>query len=247
MLKNETIHARINTYIEKNITTQSTKISSRFSYSHQDTKWHQIRQNHTKTKINHTKMLLIAPRYETTPNQTKSHSDEKLAKAKKNHTKIQLIAPRCKMTPRQTKSHQDENFNQDGEKLYQDSRDHHKVMTSSITWPHIRMISLKVIKSLQDKGSRTNTQKLDQDIKFTTRRTWQTYEDVTTELPSSLWWRDRLTEGYIWLTTGQHHIRNLMGCCHRGNVLLFDARFYYVGKPFGPLVTQVTILYGNVT
>ena len=77
------------------------------------------------------------------------------------------------MTPRQTKSHQDENFIQDGEKKsYQDSRDHHKVMTSDITWPHIRNISLKVIKSLQGKESHTNTQKLDQDIKFTPRRTW---------------------------------------------------------------------------
>ena len=34
------------------------------------------------------------------------------------------------------------------------------------------MISLKVIKSLQGKESHTNTQKLDQDIKFTPRRTW---------------------------------------------------------------------------
>ena len=77
------------------------------------------------------------------------------------------------MTPRQTKSHQDENFIQDGEKkTYQDPRDHHKVMTSDITWRHIGMISLKVIKSLQGKESHTNTQKLDQDIKFTPRRTW---------------------------------------------------------------------------
>ena len=45
-------------------------------------------------------------------------------------------------------------------------------MTSDITWPHIRIISLKVIKSLQGKESHTNTQKLDQDIKFTPRRTW---------------------------------------------------------------------------
>ena len=37
-------------------------------------------------------------------------------------------------------------------------------------------------------------------------------EDVTTELPSSL------TEGNLWLTTGQHHIWSLVGCCHRGNV-----------------------------
>ena len=45
-------------------------------------------------------------------------------------------------------------------------------MTSDITWPHIRIISLNVIKSLQGKESHTNTQKLDQDIKFTPRRTW---------------------------------------------------------------------------
>ena len=45
-------------------------------------------------------------------------------------------------------------------------------MTSDITWPYIRMISLKVIKSLQGKESHTNIQTLDQDIKFTPRRTW---------------------------------------------------------------------------
>ena len=38
-------------------------------------------------------------------------------------------------------------------------------MTSSITWSHIRIMSPKVIKSLQDKESHTNTQKLDQYIK----------------------------------------------------------------------------------
>ena len=77
------------------------------------------------------------------------------------------------MTPRQTKSHQDENFIQDRDKKsYQHSRDHHKVMTSYTTWPHIRIISLKVMKSLQGKESHTNTQKLDQDIKFTPRRMW---------------------------------------------------------------------------
>ena len=107
-------------------------------------KRHKIRQNQTKTKI--------------------------LAKTKKNHTKIQLISPRYKMTPRQKKSHQDENFNQDEEKSYQVSRDHHKMVTSSITWPHIRIISLKVIKSLQE--SHSNTQKSDQHIKFTPRHTW---------------------------------------------------------------------------
>ena len=110
-------------------------------------KQHQKKYNLTKTKI--------------------------VSKTKKNHTKIRLIAPRYKMTPRQTKSYQDKNFVQDGEKSYQDSRDHHKVMTSSITWPHVRIISLKVIKSLQGNESHTNTQKLDQDIKFTPRRTWQ--------------------------------------------------------------------------
>ena len=64
-----------------------------------------------------------------------------------------------------------------GEKLYQDSRDHHKVMTSDITWPHIRIISLKVINSLQGKECHTNTQQLDQDIKFTPRRTWPSWSN----------------------------------------------------------------------
>ena len=135
--------------------------------SHQDEIVYQKKKKSYQDAVDRTKIW----------NNTKSNKialrHKKLAKAKKNHTKIQLIAPRCKMTLRQTKSHQDENFNQDGEKSYQDSRDHHKVMTSSITWPHIRIISLKVIKSLQDKGSHTNTQKLDQDLKFTPRRTWQ--------------------------------------------------------------------------
>ena len=139
--------------------------------SHQDEIVYQNEENHTK-------MQLITPRYETTPNQTKSHWNEKLTKAKKNHTKIQLIAPRYKMRPRPTKSHQDENFNQDVEKSCQDSRDRHEVMTSSITWPDIRIISHKVIKSLQEKESHTNTQKLDQDIKFTPRRTWPPWSNV---------------------------------------------------------------------
>ena len=78
-------------------------------------------------------MQLFAPRYESTPNQTEPTKTKSLARTKKNHTKIQSIAPR------QTKSHQDENFNQDGEKSYQDSRDHHKVWTPFIAWPHIRI------------------------------------------------------------------------------------------------------------
>ena len=143
------------------------------------------------------------------------------------------MTPRQKFQPRRRKNH---------------SRDHHKVMTSSITWSHIRIVSLKVIKSLQDKESHNNTQKLDQDIRFTPRRTWQ-----------KEWRRHHSGEGVIdgksvvdpGLTTGQHHIGSLMGCCHRDNVsritgLLFVKRFCYVGKSFGPLDTPVTIPYGNV-
>ena len=87
------------------------------------TKSHQDEIVYPKEK-NHTKMPLIAPRYETTPNHTKTKN---LAKAKKNHTKIQLIASRYKLTPRHTKSHQDKKINQNEEKSYQDSVDRIKV------------------------------------------------------------------------------------------------------------------------
>ena len=80
---------------------------------------------------NHTKMQLIASRYETTP--TKSHQDEEKS--------YQVSVNRTK----HTKSHQ-ENLNQDKEKKsYQDSRNHNKMMTSSIMWPHIGIRTPKVI------------------------------------------------------------------------------------------------------
>ena len=170
-------------------------------------KRHQISENHTKTKYwvnrkeeNHTKMQLILPIYEATPNQTNHTNTKILAKTKKHHTKIYLIAPRYKMTPKQTKSKQDENFDQDGEKSYQDSRDHHNVMRSFITWPHIRIISLKVLKSLQE--SHTNTQKSDQDIRFTPRRTWPT----TCHLPK------RLTFVVAWRGLHTHHWQTSRVC-----------------------------------
>ena len=176
MCKNEKIHARIKNLHRKKIATQNTKITPKFSYSHQDMKWHQIRQDHTKTK-KATKTKNITPRsswlhQDIKQHQIKqNHTETKISvKTRKNHTKIKLIAPRYKLTPRQTNSHQDEKFNQDGKKSYQDSRDYHKVMTSSVTWPYIRIVSLKVINLSQE--NHTNTQKLDQDIKFTPRRTW---------------------------------------------------------------------------
>ena len=44
----------------------------------------------------------------------------------------------------------------------------------------MRIISLKVIKSLQGKESHTNTQKVDQDIKFSPRRTWPPWSNRLT-------------------------------------------------------------------
>ena len=53
----------------------------------------------------HIKNQLFAPRYEMTPNPTKSHQDEIVYQNEENHTKMQLITPRYETTPNQTKSH----------------------------------------------------------------------------------------------------------------------------------------------
>ena len=111
MCKNENIHARIKTYIEKNITTQNTNITSRFSYSHQDTKWHQIRQNHTKTKRKHTKMPW-------------SLQDMKQHQIKQNRTKTKNQPRRRKIIPRFSWSHQ-------GVKWHQDKQNHTKTKIST--------------------------------------------------------------------------------------------------------------------
>ena len=75
-----------------------------------------------------------------------------------NDTKTNKNTPRRKFQPRRRK------------KSYQDSHDRHYLMTSSVTWPHIRIISLKVIQSLQRKSHQHK--KSGQDFKFTPRRTW---------------------------------------------------------------------------
>ena len=84
------------------------EIISRCSWSHQDMKKHQIQQNHSITVIS--------------------------AKKKKNHTKIQLIAPMYEMTPRQKKTKISTKTK--GEKSYQGSCDHHKVIPAFITRQH---------------------------------------------------------------------------------------------------------------
>ena len=50
-------------------------------------------------------MQLIAPKYKITPNQIKSHKDEKALQNEENHTKMQLITPRYLTTPKKIKSH----------------------------------------------------------------------------------------------------------------------------------------------
>ena len=153
--------------------------------SHQDAVNHIKIWNYTKSnKITLRRKSLAKWRksYQDAVNHTKISNDtkrNKISLKRKLYPKRRKIIPRIGWLHQGVKLHQDKqnppktkiSFKTE-KKSYQDSRDHHKVMTSDITWPHIRIISLKVIKSLQGKESHINTQKLDQDIKFTPRRTW---------------------------------------------------------------------------
>ena len=80
---------------------------------------------HPKHK-DHIKIRLFAPRYEMTPNQTKSHQDEIVYQKKKNHTKMPLMAPRYEKTPNKI-THTRRKISQGDEKSYQESVDRIKV------------------------------------------------------------------------------------------------------------------------
>ena len=115
-------------------------------------------------------------------------------------------------------------------------------MTSSITLPHIEWYHT-AIKSLKDKLSRTNAQKLDIDMKFTPRRTWQKE------------WRRHHRNAILAVVTGPPHGRKSVvdhratpheesyGVLPHGKTskikgILFDIRFCYLEKSVGPLVTH---------
>ena len=132
MCKNEKIHARIKNLHRKKIATQNTKITPRFSYSHQDMKWHQIRQDHTKTK-KATKTKNITPRCNWL------HQDIKQHQIKQNHTETKISVKTKKSIPRSSWSHQ-------GIKWHQDKQIHTKTKNSTKTGKNPTKIHVTTIK-----------------------------------------------------------------------------------------------------
>ena len=111
---------------------------------------------------------------------------------------MQLLAPRYEMTPMQTKLLRIYQSIRYKDKAYQDSRDHHKVMTSPIMWPHTRLTTLKVTKCHKiHKHKHFN-----QVVKFAPKRTWPLQnDDVTTT--HDIWTPIiGIIEGNIWFTIG---------------------------------------------
>ena len=143
------------------------------------------------------------PRCRWSHQEMKRHQKKYNLTIKKIVSKTKEIIPRFGWLHQGIKCHQDkQNPTKTKISFKTEKKNHTNIHVTTIKWLHILIISLKVMKSLQGRESHTNTQKLDQDIKFTPRRTWPPWSNDA--IRPTVWPCGRmLWSGYIPLENEQ--------------------------------------------